>query len=210
MNVKEKIKQALREAGLTQTALAEKLGVKHPVVSAWITGRRNPSVNTLKKLAEALGKDYKYFYEDTSPAQKLSDILNSGLAQENKSLSLKERFSIITPGNHTQDYANTAPVCAIAHCNEVIFTQDIFPLKAKEQARFTVKIADNQYYPVLKAGDLLIFDTKLKKKNNNIVIYSLDGQYLIGMLKNNSVTDIASNKKVNSAKVLAYALFKSI
>lgn len=42
-------------AGLTQTELAEKLGVTNKAVSKWETGRAKPSTNTLRKIAALFG-----------------------------------------------------------------------------------------------------------------------------------------------------------
>lgn len=59
--VGEKIRQAMREANLTQRKLAEKLGITNPVVSVWITGKRNPKPDTIRRIAEATGKPYSFF-----------------------------------------------------------------------------------------------------------------------------------------------------
>lgn len=42
------------KAGLTQTQLAEKIGVTQNEVSRWETGERNPKLDKLKKIADAL------------------------------------------------------------------------------------------------------------------------------------------------------------
>ena len=51
---------ARKEAGLTQAQVAERMGTKAPAVArlenALITGSPSPSLNTLRKYAEALGK----------------------------------------------------------------------------------------------------------------------------------------------------------
>ena len=45
---------ARREKGITQKSLAEKIGTKQSVISRLESGRANPSVAFLKKLAQAL------------------------------------------------------------------------------------------------------------------------------------------------------------
>lgn len=45
---------ARKQRGLTQVALAEKIGTKQSVISRLEIGRANPSVAFLKKLAQAL------------------------------------------------------------------------------------------------------------------------------------------------------------
>jgi repressor LexA len=62
--VGEKIRKAIKDAGLTQQKLADKLGITNPVINVWVTGKRNPKPDTLQKIAEATGKPYSYFLED--------------------------------------------------------------------------------------------------------------------------------------------------
>ena len=57
----EKIRKAIKEAGLTQQKLADKLGITNPVINVWVTGKRNPKPENLQKIAEATGKPYSYF-----------------------------------------------------------------------------------------------------------------------------------------------------
>ena len=54
----------MREANLTQRKLAEKMGITNPVVSVWLTGKRNPKPDTLRRIAEATGKPYSFFMEE--------------------------------------------------------------------------------------------------------------------------------------------------
>ena len=52
------IAQARINAGLTQQQLAEKIGVSQKMISAWEAGYRNPKLETVRKLADALGIDW--------------------------------------------------------------------------------------------------------------------------------------------------------
>ena len=49
------IRMARRKAGLTQTILAERAGTSQAAVSAYESGRRSPSVDTLSRLLAAAG-----------------------------------------------------------------------------------------------------------------------------------------------------------
>lgn len=51
------MRRARRRAGLTQTELAAKAGVTQSVISAYESGRRQPSLPTLESLVEAAGFD---------------------------------------------------------------------------------------------------------------------------------------------------------
>ena len=49
------IKQARKKMGLTQANLAKKLGIKQQMISRIESGQENPSLITLKKIADKLG-----------------------------------------------------------------------------------------------------------------------------------------------------------
>ena len=60
-------KKDLLVTSLTQTELAEKLGVSQPLISKWFSGRVIPRPETFKKIAKATGTPIKelidYIYE---------------------------------------------------------------------------------------------------------------------------------------------------
>jgi len=51
----KKIKALRKQSGLTQKKLAERLCITHQSISDWELGKKNPTLETLKKLAGALG-----------------------------------------------------------------------------------------------------------------------------------------------------------
>lgn len=51
----EKLRAARQRAGMTQTQLAEAIGVKQKDVSRWEAGQIEPGVLIVKKMAQALG-----------------------------------------------------------------------------------------------------------------------------------------------------------
>ena len=51
------IREAMTSAGVTQTALAERLGLTQPAVSARLSGRTPITVDELRIIADALGVD---------------------------------------------------------------------------------------------------------------------------------------------------------
>lgn len=55
MNLGENMKRARVTAGITQSELADKLGVTQKNVSRWECGERTPSAITLAKICMALG-----------------------------------------------------------------------------------------------------------------------------------------------------------
>jgi transcriptional regulator with XRE-family HTH domain len=54
------------KAGLTQQALADRAGIDQQVVSAYETGRREPTLPTLMRLIEAAGYELRFGLEPSS------------------------------------------------------------------------------------------------------------------------------------------------
>lgn len=59
-----KIKVARLQKGVSQAALAKCLGVSTSMICQYEIGKRKPKVETLSKIAGALGVDLKVFYDD--------------------------------------------------------------------------------------------------------------------------------------------------
>ncbi|WP_175064691.1 helix-turn-helix transcriptional regulator [Streptococcus salivarius] len=58
--LKENIKKARLDAGLTQLEVAEKLGVAQAQYARWENGGRNPKDETVEKLAEIFGTSFEF------------------------------------------------------------------------------------------------------------------------------------------------------
>lgn len=58
--VAERIKELMKEEGLTQVALAERVGVKQNTISAWILKKKEPSICSLWLLADYFSVDIDY------------------------------------------------------------------------------------------------------------------------------------------------------
>lgn len=58
MTIGERIKKARKKAGLTQKALADKLGIPYQGISQYERGVRKPKLETLDRIAEALGVNF--------------------------------------------------------------------------------------------------------------------------------------------------------
>ncbi len=58
--VEERIRELMREEGLTQVALAEKIGVKQNTISAWLLKKKEPSIKSLWLLADYFNVEIDY------------------------------------------------------------------------------------------------------------------------------------------------------
>lgn len=67
----EQLKKVMFERELTQTQLAKLIDGNQRVISTWLTGTKNPSLSSIKKIASALDLPINFFVEN-------SGVMNSG------------------------------------------------------------------------------------------------------------------------------------
>ena len=67
----DKLRKVMFERKLTQSKLASLIGSDQRIISFWLTGRRNPSLSSIKKIASALDLPINFFVENTG-------VMNSG------------------------------------------------------------------------------------------------------------------------------------
>ena len=58
--VVERIRDLMQEEGLNQSKLAEKIGVKQNTISAWLLGKKEPSIRSLWLLADYFNVDIDF------------------------------------------------------------------------------------------------------------------------------------------------------
>ncbi len=64
--IRSRIEERLRAKKMTQRDLAENLNVTDVTVSRWLNGERDPSIETLNKIAKVLDTSASYFFIDNS------------------------------------------------------------------------------------------------------------------------------------------------
>ncbi|MCR4735286.1 MAG: helix-turn-helix domain-containing protein [Treponema sp.] len=79
-SVRSKIEMLLRAKKMSQRDLAEKLGVTEVTVSRWLNGERDPSIETLNKIAQALDTTTSDLFTNNS-------LVNKSAVKEEKSES---------------------------------------------------------------------------------------------------------------------------
>ena len=63
-------KKIMLDKDISQKELADRLGIAKAMITNWISGVRNPSLNSLKKIAEELNVPLNYFIEENNNDQK--------------------------------------------------------------------------------------------------------------------------------------------
>ena len=99
----EKIKEAVKKTGLTQTEFERKFDISENLVSRWIKGDRNPSIKSLKKIAEATKTPLNFFLDnnltydssltkETNIYEKIDLILKKITSIESEIKSIKTKI----------------------------------------------------------------------------------------------------------------------
>ena len=90
-SVRNRIEMQLRLKKMSQKDLAERLGVTEVTVSRWLNGERDPSIETLNRIAEVLDTTTSHFFitDDWQTEKKPAEEKN-GI-----STGLKVTFSVI-------------------------------------------------------------------------------------------------------------------
>ena len=55
--IRERLIEAIKQSGLSQTEIAKRLGIKQPTVGQYLSGRAMPALDTFANLCAVLGAD---------------------------------------------------------------------------------------------------------------------------------------------------------
>lgn len=88
MTIGEKIRKIRKENGLTQKQLGEKLGVSYQMIAQYENGKRNPKIDTIEKIADALEVSKNSFYDNFTQLEK-GEMVKSDLIDIIKKLNLE-------------------------------------------------------------------------------------------------------------------------
>lgn len=162
-----KIFLARKELNLTQKQLAEKIGQPASVVARWETGRYNPSAKNLEDLSKALGKDYKYFYEDMR--DNISNLFSAGAWPVNH---------VVKEGPRKFTLPETQ-VLAIVKKGEVIFVEAGVIPSAGSMGVYNINIRDNSLSPEFAEGDTLEVRPGSEIEDDKFHIIELKNEHFI-------------------------------
>lgn len=57
VDISKKLAEAIEQSGMTQTELANKIGVRQQQISSYLTGKNLPALDTLSKICSVLDLD---------------------------------------------------------------------------------------------------------------------------------------------------------
>lgn len=101
----ERIKSARRNSGLTQKGLAAQVGVPYQTIQYWENGRRNPKIDNLQKVADALGVDVNWLLRGAAAQQ--AEFARHALRKKSGGAKLSEVNQVFnTASNEGEELAN--------------------------------------------------------------------------------------------------------
>lgn len=84
----EKIKQAIKNSGLTQREIAEIMNIQETQLSRWVQGKTTPGTRSLRDFQKALNLPNNYFFENSGNIAGRDNNINT---TDNARLALLEK-----------------------------------------------------------------------------------------------------------------------
>lgn len=107
-----RIRQRRIMLGLTQQQMAELIGVTYQQAHKYETGINRISAGRLYQIAQALGVDIGYFFDDIEPDQQTRVKSSEMMPQQRMLLELARNFAAIGNRKHQDAICNLARVLA--------------------------------------------------------------------------------------------------
>ena len=165
MNIGERIKEARLNTKMTQDDLAKELNVSRSTVANWESGRNNPDVESLIKIADILKVPIKSLLKESgSIFSKLTFTVVITI------LAILLMLVIMFKTNEMVDISNPDFISdAIIHKNELIITTDLPFYQSLEASSGGISFESSDAIQLN-----LIAKTDFTLKNNNKLTYKLD------------------------------------
>ena len=165
MNIGERIKEARLNTKMTQDDLAKELNVSRSTVANWESGRNNPDVESLIKIADILNVPIKSLLkENGSILNKLTFTVVITI------LAILLMLVVMFKTNEMVDISNPDFISdAIIHKNELIITTDLPFYQSLEASSGGISFESSDAIQLN-----LIAKTDFTLKNNNKLTYKLD------------------------------------
>lgn len=200
MAFKDRIKEARKKAGLTQSQLAGLLDVSPQLVSFWEKGKNSPSEQAIYGLMNVLKVDANYLYQDEMKKADEISQMEKGIIYKIRKLSIREQkvvTSLIDALLDLQD-EEEAPVFSYiqkqyfysrpsAGGGNMIFDEQgtikIRETKEAKKADFVLQVDGKSMEPKFSDGDLVLVKAQDDVEIGDIGIFVVNGEAFIKQKK---------------------------
>ncbi|BAM06253.1 LexA family protein [Leptospirillum ferrooxidans] len=169
MEFKDRLREAMKKAGIEQKALKGKMGVSITTIQYWLTGRNKPSRDKIKRLAEEIKCSPEWLefgasVELSGLSQKDSNVVSLVIPTEIKTVPL---ISWVQAGNWCAIPDNYPP----GHAEEMIPC----PSKCGPHS-FALRVKGDSMDPDYPDGSIVIVDPDKEPRHNSDVVVRLNGE----------------------------------
>lgn len=150
----ERIKSARRNSGLTQKGLAAQVGVPYQTIQYWENGRRNPKIDNLQKVADALDVDVNWLLRG-SVEQQQADFARHILRKKSgaaKLSQLDQVFGTASQEEEAPEPATLEPAGSPLSPLEVQLLEHFRSLNAAGQSVAVERLGELAQLPAYKKG----------------------------------------------------------
>lgn len=146
----ERIKSARKERGLTQKGLAAQVGVPYQTIQYWENGRRNPKIDNLQKVADALDTDVNWLLRG-SVAQQQAEFSRHVLRKKSGAAKLSEVNRVFnTASDKSAETAAPEPAGSVLSPLEVQLLEHFRSLNAAGQSVAVERLGELAQLPAYK------------------------------------------------------------
>lgn len=173
-----RLKKVRQDRNLSRQNLADKTGISMNVIYYYESGRRSPSAEYVKKLAETLNVSIDYLLGRTDYEKILNDNHVSPLTLPVYDLNKVEKGDLST-----------------GKVDEKIVSLSLF-----NDCAYWILITDDELSPLISKGSYILMSEKGNFQNNTMVLVNVDNIFQIKLLKryekNNSILSDFSGMKL--------------
>ena len=150
MTLGEKIKEARKQAGLTQEQLAVKLSVSRPAVAKWENNNGMPDVENLKALAALLNVSVDYLLDDGDEKNtcEIKEPINLEDYPKDKSCHRRDNTAICTK------FSNADAIYMLTRLKKLSIAEEIIDFLAPGVLNIADQVNDMSAYYLVEQGDM--------------------------------------------------------
>jgi transcriptional regulator with XRE-family HTH domain len=191
MDLGFKLSALRKDKGLTIKRTAEEIGVNHHSLGNYESGRRNPDLETLVKIAKYYGVSTDFLLDNTK----------KGKEKEEKKVEYGEYIDLFDK--------KTVPVIDVYFASttgefDKKRIEDVTVLPKEINADYCVVAKNDLMAPTIEKGDIVaISRTKWETSKRRIILFDIDGKKIFRYLFTEIVTEIfPTNEKTSYLKLV--------
>ncbi len=189
MTLGEKIKQARRNAGLTQEQMAEKLMISRPAITKWESDKGIPDIENLKAISKLLDVSLDYLLNDgedidLNVIKEAIDIKAYGKGMKKK---IKDR--IVREKYPDAEIMTLMPAKLLTKGEKIVdgFLDFLTPACGVADLLNSVKLLGNEYYLVVNGDNqylVIVSNEFIESHRMNIKVDATKGsKFVIGDIR---------------------------